>query len=332
MKAVHSRTLVSFLLVIVLAACGTNAGTTSSPAQSHPSSTAKKVTNASISTSLNLNVANINVKTGNLLIQSKDGFQCPYASSDMGVLELGQLVFASGRTTYSQAEIAQMSAYLTYVENHNGNEGVLNGGTEPPPTLHWVLGGETAPIPGEAPGIGCHVTLTLTNTGNTPIQIPKVGVQLKASPQQNMYQYHLIDACSLKVTYCPPSGESGGGACSVFSASIQLGLGKQNDVFSAVPRGDCSTLTIPPAAQVYLDLAFSLAPNIPQNLIYSILPVFTVITTQGEQTLSLPQLGSTLAFASANQFSCYRLQGATFVLVKSPVFIPNPNVMRNWCI
>src|SRR5712691_11744157 len=163
MKAVHSRkspkqpisrTLVSFLLVIVLAACGTNAATTSSPAQSHPGSTASKTANTS--TSLNLNVANINVKIENLLVQSSYGFQCPYASITPQDLELGHLVLASDRTTYSQAEIAQMSTYLTYYVGNGGvlNGKVLRGGIEPPPTLHWVLGGETTGIPGTPDGAG----------------------------------------------------------------------------------------------------------------------------------------------------------------------------------
>src|SRR5258708_5841968 len=135
MKSVYSRksqklpipkTLVAFLLVIVLAACGTNATTTSSSTQPRPGSTATKSAttpaplsaNSSISSNLNLNAANTSTKIGDLLVQSSYGFQCPYTSITPQDLELGHLVLVSDRTTYSQAEIAQMSAYLTYyIEN-----------------------------------------------------------------------------------------------------------------------------------------------------------------------------------------------------------------------
>ncbi len=168
----------------------------------------------------------------------------------------------------------------------------------------------------------------LTNKGSTPIQIPKVGVQLKASPQQNAYQYHLINICSLlpPSQLCGPQ-EGGGPDCNHYYSSIQLGLGEKNTVFSAVPsESDCGTLTVAPAAQVELDIDFSFAPNTPKNLIYSIMPVFTADTDQGGQTLALSQLGSTLAFASASQFSCYELQGTTFALIESP--FPEPT----WCL
>lgn len=299
--------------------------------------------------SLSLNAVNTDDQIGNLLIQSTDGFQCPYASIDplpRNDLELGHLVLASDQTTYSQAEIAQMHAYLSYYIGNQGvlNGTVLNGGTEPPTTLQWVLGGEPAAlhgISGAPPSTYvCGAELKVTNTGNTPIQISKAGVQLKARPQQNTYQYHLIDVCTFEPAYCLYPGSGGGGGCSVYFASVQLGAGKPNDVFSTVPTANsgCSTLTIPPAAQVSLDLSFSLAPNIPQNLVYSVIPVFITDTTQGEQTLAFPQLESTLAFASASQFSCYGLRGTTFVLEKSLVFSlyaqgPNPPPgQEHWCL
>ncbi len=336
--------LVVFFLVIMLAACDSTAATNSTSAQPHSGSTAKKTAStpktSNISSNLTLNGANIHAQVGNLLIQSSDGIQCPYSSSNKSDTELGQLVFASDRTTYNQSEIAQISTYLTYIENHSGNEGALKGGTEPPPTLRWISGGETTLVPGTAPGIvgfaDCTALFTLTNTGNTPIQLSKVGAKLQARPQQNTYQYHLIDACSLKVPFCPPTGEGGGGDCSVYLANIQLGQGEQNDVFSAVPTGfsGCSTPTITPGVQINLILTFSLAANITQGLIYSIVPVFTIDSTQGLQTISTPQMASTLAFAGASQFSCYGLQGTTFVQVKSPVFAQSSGQgkTQSWCV
>ncbi len=348
MQLVHSRkslkppilkTLVALLLVTMLVACGTNAANTTSTVKPSSSSNVNRpgTTPTSLSsnsdTTLNLNRANINVTQGDLLIQSRSGFQCPGTRMRSSGILMGQLVLASGRTTYSQNEIAQMRAYV------DNDQFLADGGAAPPSTLRWVIGGSMDSIPGSKPlppGIrsGCQAVLLLTNTGNTPIQVPKVGVQLEARPQQNTYRYRLIDVCSVlppaeraAIGLCPPTGGGGPGECSVYGASIQLEPGEKNDVFSAVPSATgCSTLTIAPAAQVTLYITFSLAANTPQNLIYSIKPTFTIDTAQGEQTLALSQLGSTFAFASVKQFSCYGLQGTTFVLIPSPTLSPN------WCV
>jgi hypothetical protein len=335
-----SKAVVSFLLVVVLAACGTNAGTVSSSAQLHPSSTPNKPTETPTTiptatpttiptvspSTFNPNAAKITDDTGSLLIQSFLGFQCPNDQAASGFGARDQLVFTSDPTTYSQNKIAQIQSYMQ------------GGGSSsaPPSTLQWILGGSVDPIPGVgdrdnhdqyyAP---CGVDLTLTNNGNASIQIPQVGVQLQGPPEQNSYQYRLVDACSLGAQPpCPPVG-GGGPVCSKYSASIQLGLGEQGTVYSAVPQGEgdnCGTLTIAPSTQVDLILVFSLTAHTPKNLIYSIVPVFTVDTAQGQQTLTLPHLGSTLVFASANQFSCYALQGSAFVLLQSPSAPPN------WCM
>ncbi len=345
MKSFHSKkslnlpilkTLLALLLVIMLVACDTTAATTTSTVKPKSSSTVNQLGTTPTSlvsnsdSTLNLNTANINVKQGDLLIQSRDGFQCPGSRVLSSGILMGQLVLASDRTTYNQDEIAQMRAY---VEN---DQFLVAGGAALPSTLRWVIGGSMDVIPGSVPlspgtrSSGCEVILLLTNTGSTPIQVPKVGVQLEAHPRQNMYQYRQIDACSLMppaIGLCPPHGGGGPGACSVYNASIQLEAGEKNDVYSAVPGAiGCSTLTIAPSTQVTLDITFSLAANTPQNLIYSIKPTFTIDTAQGEQTPVLSQLESTLAFASVNQFSCYGLQGTTFAL------IPSPTGGSNWCM
>ena len=334
-RLLFSRIFAAFLLIIVLVACGTHAPTASSPARLHPSSTAKKPAGTSTSLSsgqspnsndsLNPNATKINVKVGNLLIQSGDGFQCPAAGTEQWA---DQLVLASDRTSYSKDEIQQMHDYF-------GSNAVSS--PELPPTLRWVLGGSVDHIPGAEPIVPetpCGTKLNLINTGNTPIQIPKVSVQLEAHPQPNFHQYRLINYCS----FMPPSETcylpfGGGPVCSLYTASIQLGPGGQNDVFSVVPTvlgdPDCGILTIAPTAQVSLVIDFSLTPDAPKNFIYSILPIFTVDTAQGEQKLSLSHLVSMLAFANANQFSCYTLQGTTFAL-ETPAL--TPSLHWNWCM
>ena len=322
-----SRVFVSVLLIILLAACGTDTVTTASPIQPHPSETVNKPeiidTPLQAGAALSHNAAKLSVDAGNLRIQSEVGFQCPN-EEPFGSVPMDQLVLASNRTTYSQDEIAQMRAY---VEQNFSAYDELVGGKEPPPTLRWVLGASMDPIPGEEPASDypCGAELDLTNTGNTLIQIPKVGVRLEKRPQENSYQYRLIDYCSLlpPSQECPP-GMGSTGPCGVYSALIQLGLGEKNTFFSAVPGvPGCGPLTIDPGAQASLIFAFSVASNMPKNLVYSILPILTVDIAQKVQTLALQQLASTLAFASANQFSCYGLQGTTFVQVPSPVIQPN---------
>ena len=314
-----------FLLVLALVACGTNTSSTFPPSP-RSDGTAKKPTStlsplpqtgANVS-SLDPNPAPLSIENGNLLIQS-GGLQCS-----------NRLVLATDRTTYGPDEIARMRAYVT---------GIMSGTTtQLPSTLRWVLGGSINPIPatGETENHTppCSVVLNLTNTGYTPIQIPKVSVQLEASPQPNMYDYRLIDACSVLLPPYPgcyqPSG--GGNDCSSYTASIQLGRGKPGDEFSAVPSAengpgaDCGVLTVAPTTLIKLEIDFSLDSTLPKNLIYSVVPVFTIDTAQGEQALTLPQMRSTLAFASASEFSCYILQGTTFSLV------PSPTLGSNWCL
>lgn len=312
------------LLSYVLVACDTNNITNSSPIVLGASCKTVNQPIQAPGTSLDPNASNVTIAVGNLCIQSDFGFQCPYNAPNN--VPMDQLVLASDRLTYSQAEIAQMGAYAA----HNyGAWNSLETGAKPPPTLRWVLGGSMASIPGtyENGSAPCGTVLYLTNTGSTSLQIPQVGVQLEAHPQQNFYRYRLIDACSFVPKSQQPEGYScipelgGKYSCSWYTASIQLGLGTQNDVFFAVPSEyGCGTLTLAPGDQINLIFGFSLASNTPKNIIYSIKPILRVLTAQGEQTVSLSQLASTLVYASANQFSCYGLQGTTFVLEQSPVY------------
>lgn len=324
-----SRMLALFLLVFVLVACGTNTSATSPSGPSSKGTTNKPTstpsplpqTGANFS-SLDPNPAPLSIKNGDLLIQSDGSLQCS-----------NRLVLATDRTTYRSDEIASMNAYVT---------GFMHGAAtsaQLPSILRWVLGGSRDPIPAtsetENHAPPCSIVLNLTNTGNTPIQIPKVGVQLEASPQPNTYHYHLIDACSVLL---PPQPDGcfqpfgGGNDCSSYTASIQLDQGMPDDEFSAVPRAqndsgeDCGILTVAPTTPIKLEIDFSLDPTIPKNLIYSVAPVFTIDTAQREQTLTFSQMRSTLAFASASEFSCYTLQGTTFRLV------PSPTLASNYCL
>lgn len=262
-----------------------------------------------------LNQPQITERSGNLCVQTLSSTVCPY--NGFSEVPSNQLVLTSDRTMYSRAEIAQMSSYISEVKQYGWILSSLPQGAEPPPTLQWVLGGSmdsvaaSSALDGRAPN-PCSMDLELTNIGSTLIQIPKVGVQLEGSPHENTYSYHLINLCSLADCYF---GGSGGGC--TYDAQIQLGSGNKGTIFSGTPQGiaeGCNALTISPAEQVFLYLDFSVAPGEPQNVVYSFLPIITVDTSQGENIVNLSQMVNTVAYATANQFSCYTLQGTAFTL------------------
>ena len=230
-------------------------------------------------------------------------------------------VFVSLRTktdrlTYDANEINQMSDYL----------GSAGHPVSPlPNTLRWVLGGPTDTsqavyIDGKVIGYiyNCGISLGLTNTSQNSIQITNVGVQLAGDTQQNNYHYRLIDICT--ITQACRFG-AGPGDCSQYFATIKLGTGPINTVFSAIPArhdSSCGELTLNPGEEKTLYVYIYSA----QNLIYSIVPQLVLTTASGPNTLTLTALTSTLAFANGSQFTCYALHGDTFVAETTPP--PNP--------
>jgi hypothetical protein len=317
-----SKTLAAFLLVIVFAACGTST-VISSPVPSRPGSATSTSANTPPSASLTVNAASISIRVGNLLIQS-GGFECPDGYLVNGFFA-DRLVLASDRTTYNQDEITQMRSYVLGLTTVGMGRGPVEVPTVKPPLppLRWVLGG----YEDTGYNAGCGETLKLTNTGNASIQIPALSIQLEAHSQPNMYHYRLIDACSFILPSeeaCIPTGSAGGGQCGEYSVFIQLEPGEKNRLFSVqLIQPGCSTLTIPPDTQIPLNISF----GSPSNLVYSILPILTINTGQGgEQRVSLTRLSSTLAFAQADQLSCYQLHGTAFVL------LPSINPSPGWCM
>jgi hypothetical protein len=228
--------------------------------------------------------------------------ECP-ATTEFGV-EHGELVLAQDRLIYSDAEIAQMQAYLAAPP-----AGPL------PPTLRWVpvsAGGDTPSSPA-SPGVGCGTDLEITNTGQATVQIPQIGVHLRADPQPNTYRYPLVDSCSLSTDACP-SGH--GNPDCLYKGSITLNSKAAGSLFTSQLLSICGpgVLTLDPGqTQDVLLLLFS--TGTPANLDYPILPQLTVTTPSGPQVISLSPLATTVNFANDSQFSCYTLQGNTFVLV-----------------
>ncbi len=144
------------------------------------------------------------------------------------------------------------------------------------------------------------------------------------------YEYSpLMDYFALKSGgYSPPfydlptveqSPDCGGSEspCDEYFATIKLGLNSTSTVLSATPVGRegpfCGELTLNPGEVKSLFVYF----YSPSNLIYSVVPQLILDTPSGKNTLQLPQLMSRLAFAKGNQFTCYGLQGDTFVVEKA---------------
>lgn len=346
-----SRGLLAFFLGSMLIACSANPVTTSRPSQlptscAYPGSSPTQSLPAlpeAADRFLTPNASNLTVDIGCLQMQSETGFQCPDEWYGPSPLALDQLVLTSDRLTYTQDEIAQMRSYTSGASTAYQ---ALTTGATPPPTLRWVLGGSMEEIPGTLPSnlsidssLGtpdmkpsCGARLDLTNTGNSDIQISKVGVQVTESPQSNTYQYRLIDVCSFMSAdqgQCTPAF-GGQDQCDEYRVDIQLGAGKKHAVFSGLPvpsDPSCGPLTIAPDSTLFLIIQFSPTPEVQNNVIDRITPLITLNTGQGEQTYSLPRLASTLAFANASQFSCYQLHGSTFVLISSPIF-----ALNFWCV
>ncbi len=312
------------LLLVVLTSCGTQNQPTTS-LNSTPTSNSSSSTTSNLSDKLSLNNTGISIDKANLHIDVAAGVECP-----MDVLTTGRpdnpglpvspriignnLVLATNRLSYDSNELQQMRNYLKSIFFSQ------SGPTQMPDTLRWVLGGPTGTsraviyADGKLDGYidDCGFKLELTNIGQNAIQIQSVGVQLMGGTQQNNYQYRLIDICGGNVLIIACGFGGGGSVCSEYYATIKLGVGSTNAVFSAMPvAGDpsCGELTLNPreSKELYVYL-YS-----PHNLIYLVRPQLTLDTSNGSNTLPLTELTSRLAFANDNQFRCYALQGDTFV-------------------
>lgn len=259
-----------------------------------------------------------------LFIDSAQGIVCPSGNVTPGSaaqpgmplpgLPPNNLVFASKRLTYDRNELQQIRNFAL------GKTQVL------PKTLRWTMGGPTGTQrkflqhgASNVYVVDCALYLDLTNTSNSTLQITRVGVQLLDDPTPNTYQYRLIDICTLKTAQCRISIGGGPGQCSAAFVTVKLKGGEAGNVFSqAISGSPCHALTLAPKEAKRLLIYF----YSPKNLLYSVLPQLIVVTPNGKQTLLLPELAGTLAFANDKQFKCYGLKGDTFVEEK-PFHIPS---------
>lgn len=318
LKTCVIRIIAVLLSLLILASCGIqNQPVNFSSSKPTPSTTS--ILKGNLNQSLTLNQTGLSVNKAGLHLDVVDGVQCPLdmpqsSPDNLGrsVSELGgtanNLVLAANRLTYDSYELQQIKDYL-------GN--INPTGMQVPNTLNWVLGGPIGTgrpfqVDGSPAGyfVGCGFSMQITNTSQSIIQIANVGLKLNAAAQQNTYQYRLIDVCTVVPTNCRFGGIPGG--CSFSVATIQISQGPANRVFSAAPiaaNPSCGELTLNPGEEkgLFVFIASS------QNLIYSVTPQFVLISSEGQSTVTLSEMTSTLVFANNSQFTCYGLQGDTFV-------------------
>ena len=223
------------------------------------------------------------------------------------------LVLSTDRLTYDSNEIQQIKASLTGDALHL------------PSTLQWVSGSLANDISGVPHG--CDEILVITNIAATTIQISQINMRLTADTQPNRAHYRLINTCSIAAVQAVGCGPQGGGPI-LYSSDYLLNPGKANTIFSGHFKVESSTgrsgailsslPTLDPGQITFIDLYFE-PKGIPGNFIYTITPEIILNAENTENKVNLPQLSATVAFANADQFTCYNLQGNTFVPTKFAV-------------
>jgi len=297
------KVLLITLLVILLTSCGPG---TSRSTRSHVSGTSTTASSPQASP--------IAFDIAGLHVQSDYGIECYNHEANWFPTERANLVLADNHPLqYDAPELQQMSKFATAYYN-----GTLYHPGEPypslPSTLRYSWGG-TKLFLSNLGWIGCFEEIALTNISKDTFEIQSMNVRLTAAPQPNNEQYRLIDICSLLPS--PPMQQAGcplmkgGGALSYYY--FQLNPANVNHIFSPQSREDppnnLSSVLSPNDTEV-IDLVFDSSTS---SFIYPIMPELTIGTSNGLQHIALPQLAGNLSFADRSQFSCYTLQGNTFV-------------------
>jgi len=293
------RVLISTLLILLLVGCS---GSTPGQSRGTPSPP-----NSNTGQAIAFDIAHVH-------IYSQAGIQCYgydflhagplFPVGDASTMPHGNLVLASDRTKYDSGEVQQMRSYATAYWSRGEALPTL------PSAFSWVSG-----------GLGCDLDLQFTNPGDATIQLQSMNLRLLNDPMPNNRLYRLIEICSLiPPGACP--GEAGGGAAN-FYFQLSTGNVKAGKVFTpenpfganegeqTIPKNDNLFIHVNIVSGGPFEFQTTPSPSTPNNLIYSIIPELVLDTTSGQQTVALPALSSTLYFST--QFSCYALQGSTFV-------------------
>jgi hypothetical protein len=330
LKAKNARVLAVCLLFVLLSGCASQnpptSGATTTPIPATPTPRISSTPTTNLNNSLTPNPTGVSIDKAGLHTDVAKGIQCPSDALSIGTpanpgpvdniipSQADNLVLTGNPLTYDSSELQQIQDYVTAFTPQGAG---YSSSAQIPDTLRWVLGGPIGKSRFFNIGTNssdysydCEFEMQLTNTSQNTIQIASVGAQLTGSPQQNTYQYQLIDICTVPHICLFGGGPS---TCNVDYATIQLNGGSADQVFSAPPVAadtSCGELTLQPGNVETLDVFF----YSPQNLIYSVVPQLVLDTSGGQNTLPLPEMTSTLAFANGSQFTCYGLQGGTFAV------------------
>ncbi|GAC1666600.1 MAG: hypothetical protein PVS3B3_37660 [Ktedonobacteraceae bacterium] len=294
LQALVLRYLAIIFLVGLLMGCGENSGNTSSSttAASTPTSTVAPIgvqnDNAPPANAVQTVASRI---PGLLYIQS-GGFNC------FPSLKPFTVVLAGGdQLQYDTGTIQQMSEYID--ELLLANQSTANPIPTVPAELSLVSGAQGA----------CQALLEITNLGNSSVQVSQINMQQVDSVRLNSYQYRTINVCSMPIhVQCPPP--SGTGEGQALALNVPLGKGEVGKVFQAQ---NASPFILYPGYFAKVLLSVSPPATPPYNLIYTLVPEI-IVNVQGQPTpFLLNELRTTFAFANAQQFTCYGLQGNTFI-------------------
>jgi hypothetical protein len=228
-----------------------------------------------------------------------------------------QLVLAEPRLTYSPTEIQQIATVV---------QGVLRYDRVAGTPLRLVPGVPTTPDGGyptaqsSIPQFGCDVRLELANLGSTTVEVDSVGFQYTSASEDNPTLYPLIEACSVQksIGSCAPGQGGVPDVCSVYGVNVKLRAGPAGSQFFGQPSATdltgnpCPTIILAPRATITL----AVEASSPDPMLDHTVPALDVLTPSGRQVVTFPQLPGIAAFADPSAFTCYRLEGTTFVAWK----------------
>jgi hypothetical protein len=218
------------------------------------------------------------------------------------------VVLATNRLTYTHTELQQMYSYL-----YGTPKSTL------PPTLKWIDGGSTATdsnLSTWLPKIqDCTIAWEITNIGQKPIQLVQMGMKLLANTTEDSTQHRLVEGCSIlhKFDQSAPCGT--GGRPSPVQYTFGFGPGKVGFVIQG--QSAVGKPVINPGDTLVLIPSF-LETNPSDSLIYTFEPEVVInYSGKDERVIDLPEWKETLVMAPIEHFSCYYLQGDTFISVAS---------------
>ncbi len=321
-RAVVGRILCVILLTVLVVGCGN--GSNGNPrGGATPTSPAVGAHNEPTTAPIYPSGAGFDV--GELLHIESTSLNCalyPTTFSSHKSFASKALVLGTDRLTYDTGEIQEITSYAFDPHSPLPNTirlvpGVVSEGEK---AQHQFK--QEGPSPGNS---GCKGSLEITNIGKTTIQISQIGIQLSATPKPNTYHYRLIEICTLPNA---PSVCPGLGARPLdYTFAFQLKMSSAGTVFQGQMYSNGTRINIGPTldpgrtAEVYTSFDSS---GVPDNLIYSVIPELTLDISGEQRTVLLSPLENTFAFAHQDQFSCYKWQSNTFVLVRSDDSI--------WCV